>query len=149
MIFYINRRVKRSREQSNIIREIEMNHSYQELENSQSFPLGEKTISPNSTSQSTESSKAFFSNPFLRLENVTCLLVAFSILFIRVFPLTILLLFLFFPQNGSLTSSQEYQIWDIEPHPHQTFPFHHCVNVIKHTLATYPNYFVSFLYHEA
>ena len=23
--------------------------------------------------------------------------------------------------------------------------YHHCVNVIKHTLATYPNYFVSFV----
>ncbi|RZS22440.1 hypothetical protein BHM03_00055220, partial [Ensete ventricosum] len=44
---------------------------------------------PISASQSTDSSKAFFSNPFLRLEKVTCRLVAFSIRFSCVFPLTI------------------------------------------------------------
>lgn len=52
--------------------------------------MGEKTIRATSTSHSTESSNAFFRSPFLRFENVTCLLVVFSILLICVFPLTIL-----------------------------------------------------------
>ncbi|URE42035.1 hypothetical protein MUK42_22953 [Musa troglodytarum] len=51
-------------------------------------PMQDKLI-PTSTSQSTDSSKAFFSNPFLRFEKVTCRLAAFSIRFISVFPLTI------------------------------------------------------------
>ncbi|RWW56144.1 hypothetical protein BHE74_00037157 [Ensete ventricosum] len=46
-------------------------------------------MSPISTSQSTDSSKAFFSSPFLRFEKVTCRLALFSIRFISVFPLTI------------------------------------------------------------
>lgn len=53
-----------------------------ELENSYSFPLGEKMMSATSASQRTDSSNAFLSSPFLRFEKVTCLLVAFSILFI-------------------------------------------------------------------
>ncbi|KAG6502573.1 hypothetical protein ZIOFF_034857 [Zingiber officinale] len=44
---------------------------------------------PISASQSTESSKAFFSRPLRRLEKVTCRLARFSILLICVFPLTI------------------------------------------------------------
>ncbi|KAG6527066.1 hypothetical protein ZIOFF_009159 [Zingiber officinale] len=43
---------------------------------------------PISTSQSTESSKAFFRRPLRRLEKVTCRLARFSILLICVFPLT-------------------------------------------------------------
>lgn len=46
-------------------------------------------ISATSASHRTESSKAFFSSPFLRFEKVTCLLAAFSMRFIWVFPLTI------------------------------------------------------------
>ena len=42
-------------------------------------------------SHRTESSWAFFRRPFLRLENVTCLLVGLSILLISIFPFTIFL----------------------------------------------------------
>ena len=49
----------------------------------------EKMMSATSASHSTESSKAFFSKPFLLFEKVTCLLVSFSMRFIWVFPLTI------------------------------------------------------------
>ncbi|RWW08799.1 hypothetical protein GW17_00027743 [Ensete ventricosum] len=45
-------------------------------------------MSATSASQSTESSKAFFTNPFLRLEKVTCRLAAFSIRWITLFPFT-------------------------------------------------------------
>lgn len=56
--------------------------SYQEsVEYSKSLPLVEKTINATSASQSTEISWAFFNNPDLRFENVTCLLILFSILF--------------------------------------------------------------------
>jgi len=48
-------------------------------------------MSATSASQRTDNSKAFLSSPFLLLEKVTCLLVAFSILFIWVFPLTIII----------------------------------------------------------
>lgn len=50
-------------------------------------------IRATSASQRTESSKAFLRSPLLLFENVTCLLVAFSILFIWVFPLTIFFFF--------------------------------------------------------
>lgn len=55
-----------------------------------SLPLLEKTISPICASQSTESSWVFFINPDRRFENVTCLLVLFSILFTSIFPLPII-----------------------------------------------------------
>ncbi len=60
-----------------------------ELANSKSFPVLEKTISATSASHSTASSCAFFNKPPRLLENVTCLLVAFSIFFISIFPLPI------------------------------------------------------------
>ena len=45
-----------------------------------------------SASHRTESSYAFFNRPFLRLANVTCLLILFSILFSSTLPLPILLI---------------------------------------------------------
>lgn len=68
---------------------IDYTYTYLELANSKSLSLVEKMIRATSASQRTESSKAFFSSPFRRLEKVTCLLVAFSILLICVFPRTI------------------------------------------------------------
>ena len=58
------------------------------------MPLEEKIMRASSASQRTESSKAFLRSPFRRFENVTCRLVAFSILLIWVFPLTIFLFLL-------------------------------------------------------
>lgn len=58
-------------------------------------------ISATSASQRTDSSKAFLSSPFLRFEKVTCLLVAFSMRFIWVFPLTI------FSSQRQLLSQQQ------------------------------------------
>ena len=46
-------------------------------------------MTPTSASQRIASSFAFFNNPFLRFENVTCLLVELSILLITIFPLPI------------------------------------------------------------
>lgn len=63
--------------------------TYPELEYSQSFPVLEKTITATSASQRIASSRAFLSSPFRLLENVTCLLFAFSILFISILPLPI------------------------------------------------------------
>uniref|UniRef100_A0A803RAW1 Uncharacterized protein n=1 Tax=Cannabis sativa TaxID=3483 RepID=A0A803RAW1_CANSA len=61
--------------------------TYLELvEYSESLPLVEKTIKATSASQSTEISCAFFNNPERRFENVTCLLILFSILFISTRP---------------------------------------------------------------
>jgi hypothetical protein len=57
-----------------------------ELANSNSFPVLEKMMSATSASHSTASSCAFFNRPPRRLENVTCLLVGFSILLISIFP---------------------------------------------------------------
>lgn len=49
----------------------------------------EKIITPTSASHKIASSFAFFSKPFLRFENVTCLLVELSILLITILPLPI------------------------------------------------------------
>ena len=59
------------------------------LANWKSFPLLEKMMSPTSASHRTERSCAFFIKPPLRFENVTCLVVAFSILLILIFRRTI------------------------------------------------------------
>lgn len=64
-------------------------HTYPELENSKSFPVLEKMITATSASQRIESSWAFLRSPFRLLENVTCLLFAFSILLISILPLPI------------------------------------------------------------
>lgn len=64
--------------------------TYQEsLEYWKSLPLVEKTMRATSASQRTEISCAFFSNPDLLFENVTCLLILFSILFNCTLPLPI------------------------------------------------------------
>lgn len=65
------------------------------LENSWSLPVLEKIITPTSASHKIASSFAFFSNPLLLFENVTCLLVELSILLITILPLPI-------PTNRSL-----------------------------------------------
>ncbi len=57
-----------------------------ELANSNNFPMLEKMMSATSASHNTTSSCAFFNRPLQRLENVTCLLVGFSILLISIFP---------------------------------------------------------------
>ena len=57
------------------------------LEYSKSFPLWEKTITATSASHKTEISLAFFSNPVLLLEKVTCLLILFSMRFNWTLPL--------------------------------------------------------------
>ena len=59
------------------------------LANWKSFPLLEKMMSPTSASHRTERSCAFFIKPPRRFENVTCLVVAFSILLILIFRRTI------------------------------------------------------------
>ena len=59
------------------------------LEYSKSLPLVEKTMRATSASQSTEISCAFLSKPDLLFENVTCLLILFSILFNSTLPLPI------------------------------------------------------------
>ena len=59
------------------------------LANWKSFPLLEKMMRPTSASHRTERSCAFFIKPPLRFENVTCLVVAFSILLILIFRRTI------------------------------------------------------------
>ncbi|CAL1379107.1 unnamed protein product [Linum trigynum] len=65
--------------------------NYQEsVEYSKSFPLVEKTIRATSASHRTEISCAFFSRPDRRFENVTCLLILFSILCSCTLPLPIL-----------------------------------------------------------
>jgi len=66
-------------------------HTYHgSLEYSKSLPLVEKTMRATSASQSTEISWAFLSKPDLLFENVTCLLILFSILFNCTLPLPIL-----------------------------------------------------------
>lgn len=60
---------------------------HESVEYSKSLPLVEKTINATSASQSTEISCAFFNNPDLRFENVTCLLILFSILLSWTLPL--------------------------------------------------------------
>lgn len=57
------------------------------MEYSKSLPLVEKTIKATSASQRIEISCAFLSNPERRFENVTCLLILFSILFSWTLPL--------------------------------------------------------------
>lgn len=59
------------------------------VEYSKSFPFVEKTIRATSASHKTEISWAFFSNPDLLLEKVTCLLILFSIRFSCTLPLPI------------------------------------------------------------
>lgn len=56
------------------------------LENSKSLPVFEKIITPTWASHKIASSEAFLSSPTRRLENVTCLLLAFSIFFISILP---------------------------------------------------------------
>lgn len=70
-------------------KQIDRGIMYLELAKSQSFPVLEKIITPTSASHKIASSFAFFSKPFLRFENVTCLLVELSILLITIFPLPI------------------------------------------------------------
>ena len=53
------------------------------------MPVQENTINPTSASQRIDSSLAFFINPFLLFEKVTCLFVELSILRIAIFPLPI------------------------------------------------------------
>jgi hypothetical protein len=67
-----------------------------------SLPRLEKMISATSASHSTQSSKAFFNNPLLLFENVTCLLILFSILSKTILPLPIFP----FPLSLSLSLSQ-------------------------------------------
>eukprot|EP00250_Pteridium_aquilinum_P034880 c8259_g1_i1 orf=1-252(-) len=62
---------------------------YLELANWKSFPLPEKTMTPTSASHNTDKSCAFFNSPPWRFENVTCLVVTFSILLIFIFLRTI------------------------------------------------------------
>lgn len=74
------------------VREIEVEEDewYLEwVEYSNNFPLEEKTMRATWASQRTEISCAFFSNPVLRFENVTCLLILFSIRFNCTLPLPI------------------------------------------------------------
>lgn len=60
--------------------------TYLVLENSKSFPVFEKIITATWASQRIASSEAFLRSPARRLENVTCLLLAFSIFFISILP---------------------------------------------------------------
>jgi hypothetical protein len=64
-------------------------YTHLELANWESFPVEEKTMSATSASHSTESSWAFLKRPRRRLENVTCLAAALSILFISRLSLAI------------------------------------------------------------
>lgn len=75
--------------QQEAIKSIKIRDTNPALENSKSFPVLEKIMRATSASQRTDSSCAFFSNPTRRFEKVTCLLVAFSILLISIFPLPI------------------------------------------------------------
>lgn len=61
------------------------------LAKSWSLPVLEKIINPTSASQRIASSLAFFNNPLLLFENVTCRLVELSILRITIFPLPIII----------------------------------------------------------
>jgi len=60
--------------------------THPELENSKSLPVLEKTMTATSESQRMASSCAFLNKPVLRLEKVTCLLLALSIRLISIFP---------------------------------------------------------------
>lgn len=63
--------------------------AYPLLEYSKSLPVLEKMITATSASQRTASSFDFLSKPARLFENVTCLLLAFSILLISILPLPI------------------------------------------------------------
>jgi len=65
---------------------VEEKETHPELENSKSLPVLEKTMTATSESHRMESSCAFLNKPVLRLEKVTCLLLALSILLISIFP---------------------------------------------------------------
>jgi len=65
---------------------VEEKKTHPELENSKSLPVFENTMTATSESQRMESSWAFLNKPVRRLEKVTCLLLALSILLISIFP---------------------------------------------------------------
>ena len=67
-------------------------------------------MTPTSASHRIASSLAFFSSPFLLLENVTCLLVELSILLITIFPLPI-------PLPISTPRERESEVREIKKNP--------------------------------